>query len=150
MHYKKILLVIFLIFSFIKLSIALDYRSLTDEATKANLRAGPGRWYPIKWVIEKPSLPIKIIEENEGFLFAQLHDGTRYWIYKNLTNSKHNLIVIKDAAIKNSKGKIVARILKDVIIKEHNCSEENNSDLCKVRISNVKGYIYKTDLWGYY
>ena len=47
MEYKKILCIIFLTLS-IKLSFASDYRSIKEVTSKANLRAGPGRWYPIK------------------------------------------------------------------------------------------------------
>ena len=149
MDYKKILFIIFFTFIFIKLSFAADYRSIKEVTNKANLRAGPGRWYPIKWVIKKPSLPIKIIDENEDFLFALLHDGTKYWIYKDLTDSKQNLIVIEDTVIKNKKGQVIAKVLKDVIIKEHNCSEKKDTNLCRVRIDDIKGYIYKSSLWGY-
>ncbi|MDC0651743.1 hypothetical protein OAP55_00635 [Alphaproteobacteria bacterium] len=149
MHFKKIIFAIFFIFSFIKISDATEYRSIREVTTKANLRAGPGRWYPVKWVIKIPNLPIKIIEENEGFLFVQLPDKTKYWISKGLTNKKHNLIVIKDTVIKNKKGEVIAKILKDVIIKEHNCSEKNNSNLCRVKADNIKGFIYKSSLWGY-
>ena len=149
MEYKNILFIIFFTFSFIKLGFATDYRSIKEVTSKANLRAGPGRWYPIKWVIKKPSLPIKIIEENEGFLHALLHDGTKYWIYKDLTDSTHNLIVIKDTVIKNKKDQVVAKVLKDVIIKDHNCSQKNDSNLCRVKINNIKGFIYKSNLWGY-
>tara|TARA_B110000444_G_C18674645_1_gene516871 strand:+ start:135 stop:587 length:453 start_codon:yes stop_codon:yes gene_type:complete len=149
MDYKKIILVIFSSLILIKFSHALDYRSLKEVTTKANLRAGPGRWYPVKWVIKNPSLPIKVIEENDGFLLAELHDGKKYWIYKDLTHRKHNLIVTKDTVIKNNKGKVIAKVLKDVIIKEHSCSEKKDSNLCKVKINNVKGFIYKNSLWGY-
>ena len=149
MDYKKILFIIFFILSFIKFSSASDYRSIKEVTSKANLRAGPGRWYPIKWVIKKPSLPVKIIDENEDFLHVLLHDGTKYWIYKDLTDSKHNLIVIEDTVIKNKKGQVIAKVLKDVIIKEHNCSEKKESNVCRVRINSVKGYIYKSSLWGY-
>ena len=67
-----------------------------------------------------------------------------------LTNNKHNLLVTEDTVIKNKKGKVVAKILKDVVIKEHNCKEKNESNLCKIKINNIKGYIYKSSLWGYY
>ena len=66
---------------FVKISHVADYRSITEAATKVNLRAGPGLWYPVKWVIKNPSLPLKVIEENDGFLFVELHDGTKYWIF---------------------------------------------------------------------
>ena len=149
MDYKKILFIILFTLNLIQPSSASDYRSIKEVTSKANLRAGPGRWYPIKWVIKKPSLPIKIIDENEDFLHVLLHDGTKYWIYKDLTDSKHNLIVIEDTVIKNKKGQVIAKVLKDVIIKEHNCSEKKESNLCIVRINSVKGYIYKSSLWGY-
>ena len=149
MEYKKILFIIFFTFGFIKLCFAADYRSIKEVTSKANLRAGPGRWYPIKWVIKKPSLPIKIIDENEDFLHILLHDGTKYWIYKDLTDSKHNLIVTEDTVIKNKKGQVIAKVLKDVIIKEHDCSEKEETNLCRVNINSVKGFIYKSNLWGH-
>ena len=149
MDYKKILFIIFFPLIFIKLGSATDYRSIKEVTSKANLRAGPGRWYPIKWVIKKPSLPIKIIDENEDFLYALLHDGTKYWIYKDLTDSKHNLIVTEDTVIKNKRGNVIAKVLKDVIIKEHDCSEKKETNLCRVKINNIKGFITKSNLWGY-
>lgn len=149
MDYKKILLIIFITLNFIKLSSASDYRSIKEVTSKANLRAGPGRWYPIKWIIKKPSLPIKIIDENEDFLHALLHDGTKYWIYKDLTDSKHNLIVTEDTVIKNKKGHVIAKVLKDVIIKDHDCSKKKETNLCRVNINSIKGFIYKSHLWGY-
>ena len=126
-----------------------DFISIKEVTNKANLRKGPGDWYPIKWQINSPSLPLKIIEKGEFFDKVELHDGTQGWLSKILTSSKKNLIVIKDTSLLNSKGKTKAKILKDNIIKIYNCDLEKKPQLCKVEIKDIKGYIKKSYLWGF-
>ena len=62
-----------------------DFISIKEITNKANLRKGPGDWYPIKWQINAPSLPLKIIEKGEFFDKVELHDGTQGWLSKILT-----------------------------------------------------------------
>ena len=126
-----------------------DFISIKEVTNKANLRKGPGDWYPIKWQINSPSLPLKVLEKGEYFDKVELHDGTQGWLSKILTSSKKNLIVIKDADLLNSNGKVKAKILKDNIIKSYNCDLEKKPQLCKIEIKEIKGYIKKTYLWGY-
>ena len=126
-----------------------DFISIKEVTNKANLRKGPGDWYPIKWQINTPSLPLKILEKGEFFDKVELHDGTQGWLSKILTSSKKNLIVIKDANLLSSNGKIKAKILKDNIIKDFNCNLESKSQFCKVKIKDIKGYLKKSYLWGF-
>ncbi len=126
-----------------------DFISIKEVTNKANLRKGPGDWYPIKWQINSPSLPLKIIEKGEFFDKVELHDGTQGWLSKILTSSKKNLIVIKNTNLLNLKGKTKAKILKDNIIKIYNCDLEKKPQLCKVEIKDIKGYIKKSYLWGF-
>tara|TARA_E500000331_G_scaffold252050_1_gene242365 strand:- start:257 stop:715 length:459 start_codon:yes stop_codon:yes gene_type:complete len=149
MLYKIFLFSIYIFFFFIKFNYAKEYISIKDITTKANLRAGPGNWYPVKWVISNPGLPLKFIEKSEGYFYVQLHDGTKGWLYKTLISYKNNIIVIKDSTIKDRKGLIKAKVLKDVIIKEHNCNDKRFPLYCKIKINKVNGYLKKTSLWGY-
>ena len=126
-----------------------DFISIKEITNKANLRKGPGDWYPIKWQINAPSLPLKIIEKGEFFDKVELHDGTQGWLSKILTSSKKNLIVIKDANLLDSNGKTRAKVLKDNIIKSYKCDLEKKPQLCKVKIQDIKGYIKKSNLWGF-
>ena len=144
MKYTLILL-IFILYSPI---ISNDFISIKKVTNKANLRKGPGDWYPIKWQINTPSLPLKVIEKGEFFNKVELHDGTQGWLSKILTSSIRNLIVIKDANLLNSNGKTKAKILKDNIIKNYNCDLEKKPQFCKVKVQNIKGYIKKSYLWG--
>ena len=138
-----------LVFILLYPAITNDFISIKEVTNKANLRKGPGDWYPIKWQINSPSLPLKVLEKGEYFDKVELHDGTQGWLSKILTSNKKNLIVIKDTDLLNSNGKVKAKILKDNIIKSYNCDLEKKPQFCKVEIQEVKGYIKKTYLWGY-
>ncbi len=142
---QTLILLIFILFAPI---ISDDFISIKEVTNKANLRKGPGDWYPIKWQINAPSLPVKVLEKGEFYDKVELHDGTQGWLSKILTSNKKNLIVIKDAYLLSSNGKVKAKILKDNIIKSYNCDLEKKTQLCKVEIQNIKGYIKKSYLWG--
>ncbi len=126
-----------------------DFISIKEVTNKANLRKGPGDWYPIKWQINTPSLPVKILEKGEFYNKVELHDGTQGWLSKILTSDKKNLIVIRDTNLLSTSGKIKAKVLKDNIIKTYDCNLEKKSHLCKVEIQNIKGFIKKSYLWGF-
>ena len=140
---------ILLIFMLLTPTMSDDFISIKEVTNKANLRKGPGDWYPIKWQINAPSLPLKILEKGELFDKVELHDGTQGWLSKILTSNKKNLIVIRDANLLNSNGEIKAKVLKDNIIKTYNCDLEKKPQLCRVEIQNVKGFMKKSYLWGF-
>ena len=141
-------ILILLMFTLFAPIISDDFISIKEVTNKANLRKGPGDWYPIKWQINAPSLPVKVLEKGEFYDKVELHDGTQGWLSKILTSSKKNLIVIKDTYLLSSNGKVKAKILKDNIIKSYNCDLEKKTQLCRVEIQNIKGYIKKSYLWG--
>ena len=117
---------ILLIFIFLNPIISDDFISIKDVTNKANLRKGPGDWYPIKWQINTPSLPLKVIERGEFYNKVELHDGTQGWLSIILTSNKKNLIVIKDTNLISNSGKIKAKILKDNIIKTYQMLSKHN------------------------
>ncbi len=149
MHYKTIIYISIIFFLIYKISLGNDYISIKEVTNEANLRVGPGSWYPIKWIIKTPGLPLKLIEENENYSKVQLHDNTEGWISKTLISKKKNLIVINDAVLSDKKGKLKAEVLKDFIIKNYNCLDKKHENYCFVKIQNVKGYINKSNLWGH-
>ena len=140
---------ILLIFIILNPIISDDFISIKEVTNKANLRKGPGDWYPIKWQINAPSLPLKVIEKGKFYNKVELHDGTQGWLSIILTSNKKNLIVIRDTNLLNNNRKIKAKILKDNTIETYNCNLEKKPHLCKVEIKNIKGYIKKSNLWGF-
>ena len=126
-----------------------EYISIKDITSKANLRKGPGDWYPIKWIIETPSLPLKIIEKGDRFNKVELHDGTQGWLSIILTSKRNTLIVTKDANLEDKTGNVKAKVLKNNIIKEFNCNLAHTPDFCRVKVKSNKGFINKIFLWGF-
>lgn len=138
-----------LILLFTQLTLSKDFISIKDITNKANLRKGPGDWYPVKWIIETPGLPLKVLERSDRFHKVELHDGTQGWLSKILTTKKNNLILIGDALLENKNGKVKAKVLKHNIIKDFDCKLDKKPNVCKVTIQNYKGYIRKKSLWGF-
>ena len=124
---------ILLIFILLNPIISDDFISIKEVTNKANLRKGPGDWYPIKWQINAPSLPLKVIEKGEFYNKVELHDGTQGWLSIILTSNKKNLIVIRDTNLLSNNGKIKAKVLKDNIIKTYNCDLEKKSAVMQSR-----------------
>lgn len=42
-------------------------RFVTVKAEKANVRAGPGKRYPVRWVFTQPGVPVEIMAEYDNW-----------------------------------------------------------------------------------
>ena len=144
-----VFLKIFLLFFLFSTSYTEDFISIKEVTNIANLRKGPGAWYPVKWIIKTPSLPLKVLERGSNYNKVELHDGTEGWLSIILTTNKRNLIVISDTLLADKKGETKAKILKDFIIKDFDCKLSKRPNYCKVELSSLKGYIKKNALWGH-
>tara|TARA_E500000178_G_C16951367_1_gene721447 strand:- start:53 stop:508 length:456 start_codon:yes stop_codon:yes gene_type:complete len=148
MLYKYLLYFILIIYSLQHQLSGFEYKSIKLITKKAYLRAGPGKWYPVKWILKVPGLPLKIIEENGDFNFVEIYDGTKGWISKTLISSKKNAVVIKDTYIYDKKGNAKALAKKNVIINVSNCNIVSNRTLCEVKNKKISGFISKDKIWG--
>ena len=146
MHYKNTAKLIIFIFFFSLKCLGNNFASIKS---KTNLRAGPGKQYPINWTLTLPSMPIKIIEENLTYSKVELHDGTVGWIWNATISKKRTFIVIKESYIYNKENENIAFIKKNVILQNLECDYViNEKKSCKVKINSLKGYINEKSLWG--
>ena len=145
MHYKKKIFLVCLLF-YVESFLYAEFNTI--NTSKAYLRVGPGKWYPIKWVLKIPGLPLKVIEENSGYKMVELYDGTKGWVSSNLISNKNNLLVIEDTNILNNKNKPIAKVKKYVVLTSLGCFKDKESSYCKVRKKNIKGRIDSTKVWG--
>ncbi len=128
----------------------LKFKSINEKSTVANLRSGPGDWYPVKWVIRRPKLPLLVVKVSKNFKYVELHDGTEGWLHKKLISNSATAILVRDSYIKDYQGNRIAKILKNSIVKVNNCfkAKIDNIYFCNVYEDNFKGYLPKNDLWG--
>lgn len=130
-------------------------RFVTLAEDDINVRAGPGKKYPIQWVLKRKGLPVEVIlefdnwrkirdiEGNEGWVFHTLLSGVRAGI---ITNDEP--VIAYDAPYKENEVKTRAKLRFEpsVIVKIEHCRER----WCTVKSGDLSGWVERKFLWGVY
>ena len=66
------------------------------RAKVLNMRAGPGRDFPIEWVYRRAGLPVKVIRVHEGWRLVRDPDGAEGWMNANLLSPDRAALVVGD------------------------------------------------------
>ncbi len=115
-----------------------------------NLRRGPGRRYPIDWVLSRRFLPIEILREFQDWRFVRIPDGTRGWVHRALLIARRSFLVGATTAALRSAPKagsrVVALLKPGVVGRVVSCRKR--SPWCKVRAAGYDGYLNRTTFWG--
>ena len=118
-------------------------------APEANLRTGPGKRYPIDWVIKKKALPVEIIQEFEHWRRVRVPDGSDGWIHKSMLTGMRKTLTSKDQELysnPNDDARIVAKLQKNVIANLKQC----HKTWCEIEVDQYDGWMKKDALWGVY
>ena len=124
-------------------------RWATLASPEANLRTGPGKRYPIDWVLKKKDLPVEIIQEFDHWRRVREPDGADGWIHKSMLSGVRHALMKKEATLyarplKDSRA--VAVLKKGVIAAIKQCQKE----WCELTIENFDGWTAKKHIWGVY
>src|SRR5919106_45635 len=68
-------------------------RFVSLAAARVNLRFGPGKEYPISWVLAREGLPVEIIAEFDTWRKVRLHDADEGWIHQSLLSGRRTIFV---------------------------------------------------------
>jgi len=87
-------------------------------AAKVNLRAGPGKHYPVLWELGA-GYPLRVLGRRGNWLKVKDFEGDVGWVYRKLTNRRPHLVVKKRIInIRSGPGttyKIVAKARRGVV-----------------------------------
>ena len=123
-------------------------RFVSLSSNKTNVRAGPGRRYPIKWIYQRQNLPVKVIAEFDTWRKIKDHEGIEGWVHQRMLSGRKWVFVIRENTIiweeQRAKARGVARLETGVIARLGECSVE----WCLVEADSYKGWVAKTDVWG--
>jgi SH3-like domain-containing protein len=125
-------------------------RFVSVRADAVNVRTGPGRRYPIDWVLTRAGLPIQIVAEFEGWRKVRAQDGTSGWIHKSLLSGKRTVAVAgrEDRIFRepNTEAQIAAFVEPGVIASLLGCEE----GWCRITVDahKVTGWMPQDVLWG--
>ena len=123
-------------------------RFVSLSSNKINVRAGPGRRYPIKWIFQRQNLPVKIIAEFDTWRKIKDHEGIEGWVHQRMLSGRRwvfilgeNVIIRKERSL-TAQG--VARLEPGVMAQLEGIS----GDWCLVEAGSYTGWLLKTDVWG--
>jgi len=122
---------------------------VSQRASEAYLREGPGYAYRVLWVYRRKAMPFR---ENAGYDIwrrVTAPDGAVGWMSVEMLSDNRTILVTgtgradirKDAA---SDAKVVGRADPGAVLKLKACAE----NACRVANGDVDGWIPKSRIWG--
>jgi SH3-like domain-containing protein len=121
------------------------------DSNEVNLRAGPGKEYPILWTYQRKGLPVEIIQEFDTWRRIRDRDGTVGWVQQNLLSGKRSALVTDEARTIRTDptggAKAVAILQPGVVARIEECQD---GDWCRIEIEGYKGWLRRDEFWGTY
>ena len=148
-NYYTFLVIFFLIIFFTQKSLAsesINFLSLKNN--EVNVRVGPSKEYPIKFIYKKKYLPLEVLDKSETWRKIKDFENNSGWIHISQLSKKKSAININNNSLLYKKPTIFSKpiakleIGRLVLIKK--CKEE----WCKIASGAFNGWIFKDSLWG--
>ena len=142
--------ILFITFSFINLLSAIENSYyLTLKYNEVNVRYGPGRDYPIKYIYKKKNLPVKVIDKKENFRKIIDFKKNSGWIHISQLKKNKSFILLEDQILfsKPTKhSKPLFKIAKGRLLLVKKCKK----NWCRVKTENFLGWVKTNEIWGSY
>jgi SH3-like domain-containing protein len=126
-------------------------RFVSLHSDKVNLRTGPGRQYPIEWVLTRKDMPVEVIAQFEHWRRIRDWEGTVGWVQERMVAGRRTAIVGKGAERPlhqqpDPASAVVARAAPGVVARLLEC----RGPWCRVETDKFSGWMRRTDVWGVY
>ncbi len=125
-------------------------RFVSLSASKAFMRTGPGRQYPVDWVYERQNLPLEIIDEYGAWRQVRDHEGTTGWMLVSLLFGPRTVMIRGKTRELYANPALNA---EPVVIAEAGVIglvEGCEGLWCEIEIAGESGWIERRHLWGVY
>jgi len=128
----------------------LSSKMVSLKAPRAYLRVGPGKIYPIRWILTKSQWPLKILDTFD--MWYQVVDplGSCGWIHKSLLQKRPTLFLIKESVLRRRasfKSRPLAIIEKGALVTLRSKTTSKEGVWCYVIVEGFKGYIPESACW---
>ena len=141
----KLLLIIFAIFFFHNSSSG-EIRSLKNN--KVNVRLGPSKTYPVKFIYKNKYLPVLIVDEHYNWRKIKDYENDLGWVHISQLSRKRSTVTTKNNQVIFSSPTIFSKPKAKLEIYQVLIINECNKNWCKVKNSKINGWIKKNHLWG--
>jgi SH3-like domain-containing protein len=129
-------------------------RYVSLKTDRVNLREGPSKDHPTKWVFQRAGLPVEITAEFETWRKIRDSEGAEGWVLHSLLSGRRTALVGPGKqgqtfalyARPNPKSELIATLQSGVIGNIRSCDGE----WCRIEGEGFDGYIQQLQLWGVY
>lgn len=123
-------------------------RFVSLASHKVNVRTGPDKKYPIKWVFKKAGLPVKVIREYGKWRKIVDSEGESGWIWEKLLSLRRNGLIVaeRQPLLRNPEPDQPPAVIAEagVIGKIKSCTH----GWCKLDVNGFTGWLKQTHFWG--
>lgn len=116
--------------------------------SQVNIRTGPGKRYPIDWVIVRKGMPVEIIAEHDVWRKIRDWQGTEGWVHHAMLSGRRSILIIGDNVIMRKKPTADAAPVIKLAPMVAAFVESCTNDWCKIEADNFKGWIMINNTWG--
>lgn len=124
-------------------------RFVTLKFEEVNLRTGPGRRYPIRWVYKRKHMPMEVVEEFGHWRKIRDEEGDEGWAHKSQLSGNRIAVFKADSVLKRypeADAPPMIKVQKGVLAQLLEC----NMDWCEVQVESYKSWTEKDAIWGVY
>ena len=123
-------------------------RFVSLRSDRINLRDGPGRNYPILWVLTRKDMPVEIVRQFDDWRMIEDWQGTRGWVQQRMVIARREVIVTGAIqplyASPNRGAALVARAEPGVVAQLLQCE----TGWCRIEADGIAGWVEKNEVWG--
>lgn len=136
-------------------------RYVSLNASKINVRRGPGLAYRIDWVFRRDRLPVRVIDEYEGWRRIRDHEGEDGWVYHALISGRRTVLVTAPGALlrREPVGAPLGTACREAPALPRDavaCAEAGviaaleacRPDWCLIETAGRSGWVPKSAIWG--
>lgn len=117
-------------------------------ASRAHMRTGPGRNFPISWLYQRSGLPVRVVEVYQNWRKVEDPDGTQGWMLVNLLSADRTAMITGDIrplrAAPERGARVRYRAEPGVVGRISNCRR----GWCEFDVRGRSGFVQTSHLYG--
>jgi SH3-like domain-containing protein len=118
------------------------------RSDEVNLRVGPGRNYPIKWVLTRKGMPVEIVAQFEHWREVREPQGSEGWVQERMLIGQRTVMItgrVRDLRQGPSgAAAIVARAEPGVVASLLEC----RPGWCRITADHLTGWVRREEVFG--
>ena len=125
-----------------------DKNFLTLKNNEVNVRVGPSKKYPVKYIYKKKYLPLEILDKSETWRKIKDFENNSGWIHISQLSKKKSALNIKNNSVIYKKPTIYSKPIAKLEIGRLMLIKKCKTKWCKITSGGYEGWVFKSSLWG--